>query len=263
MPHIAILTRPEGRNETLVRGLNAAAWQAVVLPALELQPISITAADLPLPQHYDLVIFVSGHAARVYLNQLRDLAGQTEWPAAVPAATVGPASARALREASGFCADTTVFCPSPDAPSHDSEALWEVLRAQDFLPKRVLLVRGTQGRDWLADQFEAAGAQVQRHAAYQRRPADWPLSTVQQLREWARHGEKVTWLLTSGEGLMAIESQIHQAGLGDWWETSNFVVTHPTLAQRLRQGTGGKAAGAMVKVCLPADDAILAAFVAA
>lgn len=263
MPPIAILTRPVGRNDALAHDLGAAGWQTLDLPALSLCPLPIAAAALPLPQHYDLVVFVSGYAARAYLQQLRDLVGQTVWPTQVAAATVGPASARALRETPGFCVDTTVFCPPPDAPSHDSEALWQILRAQERLPARVLLVRGTQGRDWLGDQLEAAGATVSRHAAYQRQPADWPRSSVEQLRKWAEKGAKATWLLTSGEGLAAVRTQIHQVGLDDWWRACDFIVTHPTLAQKLHQAPADKAAGAMVKICLPADDAILAAFVAA
>src|SRR5690606_29462496 len=150
------------------------------------------------PEDYDLVIFVSGYAAQVYLTQLQDLAGKTQWPAHVLAATVGPASARVLREASGFCANTTVVCPLPEASTHESEALWRVLSAQSSLPKRVLIVRGTQGRNWLADQFEASGAQVHRHAAYHRQLAEWPAAALQRLHEWARQDEKATWLLTSG-----------------------------------------------------------------
>jgi len=263
MPHIAILTRPAGRNESLAHGLATAGWQTLALPALELRPLPIAAVDLPRPEDYDLVIFVSGHAARVYLNQLRDLAGATQWPVGVPAATVGPASARTLREASDFCANTTVLCPPPDAPTHDSEALWRVLCDRSDQFERVLIVRGTQGRDWLADQLTACGAQVRRHAAYERQPADWPAAALQQLHQWAHQGAKATWLLTSGEGMTAAETHVRQAGLDDWWRTCDFIVTHPALAKRLRQGTGGKPFGAVVKTCLPTDDAIIAAFVAA
>ena len=263
MPRVAILTRPDGRNDALSRGLRAAGWQVLVLPALEIHSLPVTAAQLPLPQDYDLVVFVSGNAARLYLGQLRDVAGQHRWPATTLAATVGPASARALREAPGFGADTTVLCPPPDALTHDSEALWEVLRAQARLPRRVLLVRGTQGRDWLGDQLCAAGVQVVRHAAYRRQPAPWPASALQQLHEWAQEGVRAHWLLTSGEGLAAVHAQICQAGLELWWRASRFVVTHPALAQRLHPDVSGEGPAPMVKICLPADEAILAAFVAA
>ncbi|MVW72180.1 uroporphyrinogen-III synthase [Bordetella sp. 15P40C-2] len=262
MPQIAILTRPEGRNDVLADGLRQAGWQVLALPALSLRPLPVPAGELPLPEQFDLVVFVSGYAAQVYFRQWREATGQARWPANVPAATVGPASATAVREQPGFGADTTVFCPPPDAQAHDSEALWELLRAQTRLPERVLIVRGTRGRDWLAQQLEASGVRVRIHAAYERQQAEWPATVIQQLHIWARHSQKVTWLLTSGEGLVAILSQIRASALEDWWQNCDFVVTHPKLAQQLKEG-GGTGPNAMVKTCLPADDAILAAFVAA
>src|SRR3546814_5124008 len=86
MSRIAILTRPDGRNETLARALRAAGWQALELPALEIQPLPVQPAQLPLPQDHDLVVFVSGNAARLYIAQLRDVAGQAAWPPATAAA---------------------------------------------------------------------------------------------------------------------------------------------------------------------------------
>ncbi|HYG43181.1 MAG TPA: uroporphyrinogen-III synthase [Bordetella sp.] len=263
MPRIAILTRPDGRNEALAHPLRTAGWQVLELPALEIQPMPVQAGLLPLPQDYDLVVFVSGNAARLYMAQLRDVAGQATWPATTPAATVGPASARALRELPGFGADTTVLCPPPEALTHDSEALWAVLRTRGEMPGRVLLVRGTQGRDWLSDQLAAAGAQVVRHAAYRRQPASWPAEAVQQLHEWARLGMRPTWLLTSGEGLAAVQAHIGQHGLQAWWRDCPCIVTHPALAQRLLHDAGGDPPARVVQICLPADEAILAAFVAA
>ncbi|MBV7482471.1 uroporphyrinogen-III synthase [Bordetella sp. BOR01] len=263
MPRIAILTRPDGRNDALARPLRTAGWQVLNLPALDIQPLFVPAEQLPLPQDYDLVIFVSGNAARLYMAQLHDVAGQATWPATTAAATVGPASARALRELPGFGADTTVLCPPPEAATHDSEALWAVLRTRGALPARVLLVRGTQGRDWLADQLTAAGTQVVRHAAYRRQPAPWPAAAVRQLHEWARQDARPAWLLTSGEGLAAVQAQVRQQGLQAWWRGCRYIVTHPALARRLQHDAGGNAPAPMVQICLPADEAILAAFVAA
>jgi len=55
-----------------------------------------------------MVVFVSGNAARQYLDQLRQADGAVAWPAHVAAATVGPASAAGLFELPGFGANTTV-----------------------------------------------------------------------------------------------------------------------------------------------------------
>ncbi|WP_050849460.1 uroporphyrinogen-III synthase, partial [Bordetella pertussis] len=172
MSQIAILTRPQGRNGALAQRLHDAGWQTLCLPALRIEPLPPENGVVPLPRDYDLVVFVSGNAARLYLEQLRER-GELPWPAGAVAATVGPASARALLDSGQFGADTTVLHPAETAPTHDSEALWALLRARPALPRRALLVRGTQGRDWLADRLVAAGVEVSRHAVYRRRPAPW------------------------------------------------------------------------------------------
>jgi uroporphyrinogen-III synthase len=262
-PRIAILTRPAGRNEALAGRLQGAGWQPCILPALEIHPVTVVSEALPRPSDFDLVVFVSGNAARLYLSQLAVADGSAAWPAQVAAATVGPASAQALHETGCIGANTTVLHPDESATSHDSEALWRVLQAQPRLPARVLVVRGTQGRDWLGDKLEAHGASVTRHAAYQRRPAGWTPEQLGTLRRWADTGVAATWLVTSGEGADAIVAQIKEAGLSGWWQRCRFVVTHPSLASRLPQLCHGASEPAMVKICMPTDESIFQAFVAA
>ncbi|MGH8816094.1 MAG: uroporphyrinogen-III synthase [Achromobacter pestifer] len=262
-PRVAVLTRPAGRNEALAGRLTDAGWSACMLPALEIHPLDVAAADLPRPADFDMVVFVSGNAGKQYLDQLARVDGQTAWPADVIAATVGPASAQGLRESAGFGMNTTVLHPGDDAPSHDSEALWDVLCGLSRLPPRVLLVRGTQGRDWLSDRLEAHGVAVTRHAAYQRCPSNWDAAQLAVLRHWADSGVRATWLITSGEGADAVRAHLDAAGLASWWERCHFVLTHPSLARRVPSGCHGAASPAMVKICLPNDESIFQAFVAA
>ncbi|MFY0475965.1 uroporphyrinogen-III synthase [Achromobacter marplatensis] len=262
-PRVAVLTRPAGRNEALAGRLNDAGWSACILPALEIQPLDVAAADLPRPVDFDMVVFVSGNAGKQYLDQLRRADGPSVWPAGTVAATVGPASAQGLRESPGFGMNTTVLHPGEDAPSHDSEALWQVLCGLPQLPARVLLVRGTQGRDWLGDRLEAHGAAVTRHAAYLRRPANWGAAQLAALRHWADAGVSATWLITSGEGADVVRAGLDAAGLASWWAGCRFVLTHPSLARRVPVGGHGDTPSAMVKICLPNDESIFQAFVAA
>jgi len=262
-PRIAVLTRPAGRNEALAARLRDAGWSTCILPALEIEALPADAGALPRPAAYDMVVFVSGNAARQYLDQWFQADGPSVWPAGVIAATVGPASAQALRGHEGFGANTTVLHPSESAPSHDSEALWDVLQGLPRLPARVLLVRGTQGRDWLGEKLEAQGAAVTRHAAYLRRPARWDAGRLACLRRWADAGLGATWLITSGEGADAVRARLDEAGLAGWWEQCGFVLTHPSLARRVPPGRHDDGAPAMVKICLPNDESIFQAFVAA
>nr|WP_186332211.1 uroporphyrinogen-III synthase [Bordetella genomosp. 13] len=231
MSPIAILTRPAGRNEALAQRLSAAGWHSLCLPALAIEPLPADGPP-PLPHDYDLVVFVSGNAARLYLDRVAPHLPQG-WPAGCVAATVGPGSARVLADSGLLGAAAVILHPPAHAPAHDSEALWQLLSARP-LPRRALLVRGTQGRDWLSDQLAAAGVAVTRHAVYRRLPAAWPADAVQALRAWAGQGVPATWLLTSGEGIAATADAVRAAGLLQWWRGCRFVLTHPRLAGALR-----------------------------
>jgi uroporphyrinogen-III synthase len=260
MPPLAVLTRPAGSNEALAGKLSAAGWQVLALPALALTPLT-GAGQTPLPHDFDLVVFVSGNAARLYLEQI-DL--PDGWPAGTIAATVGIASAQALLQHPYFSGHGRVLHPPADAPNHDSEALWQVL-SQGPLPRRVLLVRGETGRDWLADRLTEAGAQVRRHALYRREAAPWPDDAVRQLRLWAQDpaAPQPVWLLTSTAGIDAAAAAAREAGLFEWWLRSRFVATHPRLSQHLLAVAQGAGQTAMVKSCTPADEAIFEAITAA
>ncbi|KAK79477.1 uroporphyrinogen-III synthase [Bordetella holmesii CDC-H643-BH] len=256
---MAILTRPAGRNEALAARLRNAGWDVRLWPALLLDTLPAPAAGHPRPEDFDLVIFVSGNAARIYLGQVYPAHG--DWPAATMAATVGPSSARSLLSSGLFGANTTVLYPDKAAPTHDSEALWRVIRARAVMPRKVLLLRGTRGRDWLADQLRQAGAEVTVHAIYRRLPAQWDAAQLESVRLWAAQGRQVTWLMTSAEGIDAIGAQLTRAGLQTWWPQCRYVITHPVLRRCLP--LAGEGAAAMVKECMPADEAIFEAFAAA
>jgi len=261
MSPLAVLTRPAGRNEALAGKLSAAGWQVLALPALVLEPLS-DAGPPPAPRDFDLVVFVSGNAARLYLDQI-DL--PDGWPAGTTAATVGITSAQALLEHPYFSGRGHVLHPPADAPNHDSEALWQVLSRQGPLPRRVLLVRGETGRDWLADRLTEAGALVQRHALYRRQAVRWPQEAVRQLRRLAQDpaAPPTVWLLTSTAGIDAVAAAARQAGLFDWWLRGRFVATHPRLSQHLLAVAQGAGQTPMVKSCMPADEAIFEAITAA
>lgn len=272
MSPIAILTRPAGRNEALAQRLSAVGWRALCLPALAIEPLP-AAGPPPLPQDYGLAVFVSGNAVRLYLDRLAPFLPRG-WPAGCTPAAVGTATAQVLQASGLLGADTAVLHPPADAPAHDSEALWKLLSSRP-LPRRALLVRGTQGRDWLADRLAEAGVAVTRYAVYQRVPAAWPGDAVATLRGWAAQGLRATWLLTSGEGIAATADAVRAAGLQAWWRGCRFVVTHPRLADAVRAAAAvpfgnaavpaaaDAAADMMVQICMPADEAIFEALVAA
>ena len=258
-----VLTRPEGRNAALAACLRRQGRQVLELPALQIHPLAAKTSTLPLPGDYDLVVFVSGIAARLYARQLQDVAGLSRWPSAVPAACVGPATAAAMQ--GGFWPPSMrIVHPGPDAPTHDSEALWQELQQSGLTLRKVLVVRGNVGREWLSDQLVQAGCHVERHAVYLRERAIWSAAALDTLAAWRDAAISPVWLVTSAQGLQALHLGVVEAGMQAWWQEHRFVVTHPKLVDSLASvmGWADKDAQAMVKICLPDDDAIAQALLA-
>lgn len=262
----AVLTRPAGTSPTLARSLAEQGWQVHEWPALSLTPVN--AGEFPLPSAYDLVVFVSGYAARCYVTRLHTQ-GHGAWPNHVPAATVGPASADAFRAVAG--SQCRVLHPELQAERQDSEALWAVLQAAQVPLTRVLLVRGGEGaqgrgRNWLAQQLAQAGAHVHIHAAYRRDPTPWPAGRWAQLAAWHADGGALDWLFTSSEGVQAVLAGA-PAGQPLWWPGCRLIATHPRiadcLASHLASAANHTAARPpiVVKTCKPSEQSVLSAFV--
>lgn len=255
-----VLTRPQGKNELLAERLTAAGWQALSLPALLIRPLVSDPEKLPLPGDYDLVIFVSSNAVRFYLDLLALRPGQASWPRSTLAATVGWASAQPLYE-SGLLDQAHILHPDANSLYQDSEALWALLQDRILSVRRVLIVRGESGREWLGAQCEQAGMQVQRLPLYGREPALWPAPQASDLKAALAMPESCVFLLTSGESVDAVHANIRRLGLEAAWAKSRFIVIHERIASRLQSvfNAAGNSTPPMVKVCSPSDDAIFQA----
>ena len=91
----AILTRPAGRSDALVRALCQKGWRVIECPALAIRPAPVESwFTLPRPAEFDMVVFVSGAAVAGYARQLGK---GVVWPLTTLIAAVGPATAQAAR----------------------------------------------------------------------------------------------------------------------------------------------------------------------
>jgi uroporphyrinogen-III synthase len=259
---VVVLTRPHGQNAALAARLAHAGRGVLELPALRLTESGLPAPD---PAQFDLVMFVSGNAARMFLQTRYGTDGT--WPAGTPAAVVGPSSAAALCGHPAFGPAGMLVQPPASASHFDSEALWAVIDAMPVLPGKVLIVRGGtgiegSGRDWLAGQLRARGAQVTVHQAYRREPQAWSPQQVAALRALAASRVPTAWLLTSKEGVDAVAAQMVRLDLLAWWRQCRLIATHPRIAQHviavLAAQTGHPVAP-MLQTCSPQDNDILAA----
>lgn len=260
---LAVLTRPAGRNESLAAALAEDGFAVLALPALEIQEWNELPQPFPGPADYDLLVFVSGAAVRAY-RRLCLLAGVLNWPERCWVAGVGPATDAAWEHGAAGPAPLPErrLAPGAGDDSYDSEHLLALLDARGVRPASVLVVRASQGRNWLAEQLQGRGVSVDFFTAYHRHPATWKTAQRACLVSAAATQRRAVWLTSSAEGLAALRTQIEAAGLLDWWRAGEHVATHPRLAVLLRSEATGVGPQAMVKICLPLDSSIQRAFVA-
>ena len=157
-----LVTRPERQSETLVLLLEEAGYQPELLPCIGIRPLSLDfsaagTSERLLLDDYDVVVFTSSNAVESLFGQL-----------SVPLSTgkcdilaVGPATASAL-ENHGL-----KVSESPQIP-YNSEALLKSATLCDRNLQRVLIIKGTGGRNFLQKSLEKQGLKVFTLATYER-----------------------------------------------------------------------------------------------
>lgn len=243
-----LVTRPRAQAEPLAARLRAAGIDAVALPLIE-----IAAVDDAQPLHaawagladYALAMFVSANAVQHFVQAAPHALA---WPAALVLAAPGPGTAAALRAAG--VAPGALVEPRP-GDDFDSEALWRRLRERDWQGRRVLVVRGERGRDWLAEQFRAHGARVDFVAAYRRAMPRLDAATRALLDAAVARPRDHLWLISSSEAAANLCQLAPQAE----WHQAAAVAPHPRIVAGLRKMGFGEVAR------VPVDAAALAAVV--
>lgn len=156
-----VVTRPREQAAELARRIEQLGGQSIIFPLLEITPLVDQQAlrDIAARIHeFNLAIFISPNAARFGMEAIL-AAGPI--PDSVRLATVGPGSAKVLRE----LGVTDILAPQQ---RFDSEALLELPELQEINGWRVLIFRGESGRELLGDTLKARGATVEYVACYQR-----------------------------------------------------------------------------------------------
>lgn len=258
----AVLTRPDDRNRSLASMLETRGVQVLQAPALNISRIPGAVGARQAPACYDMAVFVSGNAVRAYLQALDEM-GLQEWPGTTIAAAVGAGTGQALRD-SGRIPQSMILYPDPALGGQDSESLWSALADRLDALRRVLIVRGSSGREWLGQRLEAAGISVERLAVYQRSPAIWTQRERSALEAMFVSGKPCVFLLTSGEGVEAVHDNMRRLGLERQWAQARFVVIHERIAARLQSvlAASGKVEPPVVKICQPGDEPALQAILA-
>jgi uroporphyrinogen-III synthase len=243
-----IVTRPAEAGARLVARLRAAGRDALHWPAFTLLPAAQpdrARARLAAVAPGELLIFVSPVAVRASAGLM------PRWPSGARAAAVGEGTALAVRAAYG----EGVACVAPADPdgAGGSEALYARLAAEPW-PRRALILRAEQGREWLAERLRGAGVEVESLPVYRREP--WVLDETARtdLARTMAAGAVPTLLVSSTESIEALRAALAPLPQAwDWLRAGRALAIHPRIAAALRQ-----AGFATVSLVHADDEAMLA-----
>jgi uroporphyrinogen III methyltransferase/synthase len=207
----------------LTEALQAAGLDVLGFPLLAIGP---AADDTPLRavlarlDDYALAVFVSPNAVCHGLDalaQVQNAHGGAQWPAGIAVAVVGPSSVAALADRGIAPPAHRVIAPAGaqggesggEAARFDSEALWSELDTSPgaFAGRKVLIIRGSGGREWLADRLREAGATVDAVEAYSRTLPEPTTMQWQAVRDSLKpEAPPYAWLLTSSEAVRNLDA---------------------------------------------------------
>jgi uroporphyrinogen-III synthase len=270
-----VVTRPSGQASALTEALQAAIasivashskqdWQApqiMALPLLTIVPKSdtkVAAAIRTAMQTADLAVFVSPNAIECTMRLLGD-----DWQSIaqrpVPIGVVGQSSYHAL-ERHGIGTEVKLPTPiwMPGNPAQwDSEGLWDAIqnRFPSWAGRRVVVFRGDGGREWLADQLQSVGAQVEAIAVYSRIPLSE--SSPQWEKVLNANTDDALWILTSSEAVRHLGAVLEQQGRQDYLAGASALCPHHNIARSAKE-----IGFATVLECHSGDAALVSAAIA-
>ncbi len=242
-----VITRPAGDAQAWVDALQAAGHQTLALPLIDVgpatqtQPVVQAWAQWP---SFQAVMFVSAQAVRYFFEHQPVSPswanGPRCWANGPRCWATGPGTHKALLQAG--VPEACIDSPAADAVQFDSEALWQRVSAQVQAGKPVLIVRGHDvsdapsiassstaqvgtGRDWLAQQLQAAGASAQFVVAYERRAPVWSAEQKAQACEAATDGS--VWCFSSSQAIQHLAHTLPNQS----WGKARCIATHARIAQ--------------------------------
>ena len=229
-----VITRPAADAQAWVDALQAAGHQALALPLIDVGPVAdaqpVVQAWVRWPQ-WQAVMFVSAQAVRYFF----DNQPSAMWVHGPRCWATGPGTHKALLQAG--VPESSIDSPGADATQFDSEALWQRVSGQVQAGKPVLIVRGHDvgadvmaslhgtGRDWLAQQLQAAGASAHFVVAYERRAPVWSAKQKAEAAQAATDGS--VWCFSSSQAIQHLVLALPAQS----WTKARCIATHARIAQ--------------------------------
>jgi uroporphyrinogen-III synthase len=193
---VILNTRPAHQQAELTQMLERAGARVLGFPVIEIKPVEIGDEQRRLAQRigdYDILLFVSRNA----VEGLFRFIDAASLPASLRLGVIGSATRSALQQAlagSPLDIDDCLVASEP----YNSEALLESPALERVEGRRVLILRGQQGRNLLGDELIRRGARVDYAEVYRRAlPADG----AETFNRLVADGLPTLVVLTSAEGM--------------------------------------------------------------
>ncbi len=216
-----LITRPRDQAESVAAYIVEKGGSPLIFPTLEILPMEPTMgwpAFVESLNNADIAVFTSANAVRQVISQFPDLHSTCQ------IAAIGVATQMALSEYGVVCN----WLPMRD---YRSEGLLELPVFQAIKNKKIIILAGEGGRDYLQDVLTERGANVQKIATYRRVCPQQGTAPLEQFL--ARNNLKIM-VSTSLEGLTNLLAL--SAGLGDLLELPLLVISDRMVAGAKEMG---------------------------
>ncbi|MBX9587335.1 MAG: uroporphyrinogen-III synthase [Gammaproteobacteria bacterium] len=205
-----LVTRPREQSEKLALKIAELGGRPVVFPTLEIHSVEPAGGWGHLKnrlENADIVVFTSANAVREVFSHQINIPNRCE------VAAIGTSTQQALSEAGILCD----WVPMRD---YRSEGLLELPVFQSVKNKKIIVLAGEGGREFLQDILSERGAHVEKVAVYKRL---CPIQDVTLLKEfYSQNGSKII-ISTSVESLENLLSL--SKGFGQHFEIPLMVVS--------------------------------------
>ncbi|WP_081581875.1 uroporphyrinogen-III synthase [Candidatus Kinetoplastidibacterium crithidiae] len=183
------------------------------------------------------------------------------WPLNSIAAAVGPATAKAFMYSRYIVSDIDkiqILFPNEFGNIYDSESLFALLKHNySLLRKRILVVRGISGRNWLIDKLKESGCFVDICPIYLRKKELLLRSQLSIISKIYSESKEVIWVFTSNEIVSSFFLNLKHFYKNEFFEKSSFIVIHYKIKEFLEScflGIGFKDLN--IKICDPVEESI-------
>jgi uroporphyrinogen-III synthase len=214
-----VITRPAEQAAELSALIAQSGGRPILFPAMEIRDVEDRTALNAIIDRldvYDLAIFISPNAVRKAYEAIR---ARRTFPPQLEVATIGRGSAETLTSL-GLC---PVLAPEDGA---DSESLLRLPELEQIAGRRIVIFRGSGGRELLRDTLIDRGAIVDYAECYRRVRPEADVETL--LQAW-RAGEIAAVVVTSSEGLRNLHDLLGPTGR-QCLATTPLFVPHDRIA---------------------------------